>query len=281
MIRKSLLTLILLFASLAFGCHQSGLPSVAGNDVRPSKESVTRSTPPQTPLPVTTPTPRVEVRFGKGLRIVPKSVTLENEWSRYRIDIVYPQIEGIKSRQVSNLNRQIKDLVTARYRWPLSPPTQKDLRHYQKWPGVYNSVDLDYEVVLATDELLSLYLNAYHYGIGAAHSVQTSFTVNFDFKSGGLLKLTDLFKADTKSLGFISRYCTDELSKDSPYLFKETLTARAKNYESWNITKQGIRLNFDACKVDSCAAGEKRVEISFAAINDLLKSNGPLNPLLK
>lgn len=272
MIHKFSLTLIVLFAAAACGCHRSGVSSDRRNEIL-LKESTQKNIPPP-PIPLTTPTPQVEVSFGKGLRIVPKSVTLKNEKSQYRIDVVYLQIMGSRSRKISNLNRQIEHLVTAEYRWALIPPTKKDLRYYKKnWPDVYNSVDLDYDVVLATDELLSIYLNAYHYGIGAAHSVQTSFTVNYDFRSGRLLKLMDLFAVRARSLRFISRYCTNELSKNNPYLFKEELSASVKNYESWNITKQGIRFNFDACKVDGCAAGEKHVEISFAEFKGMLRSN--------
>jgi hypothetical protein len=65
------------------------------------------------------------------------------------------------------------------------------------------------------------------------------------------------------------------LSREYPYLNKDELSAKRKNYESWNITKQGIRFNFDACRVEGCAAGEQLVEIPFAKLKGMLKSNRP------
>jgi len=96
-----------------------------------------------------------------------ESVTaMENQRRRYKIYVVYPHIEGSKSVGILKLNRRIKDLMTKQYQWPLIPPTKEDLRHYEKWPGVFNSVDLTYDVVLATDQLLSIYFEGYSYGIG-------------------------------------------------------------------------------------------------------------------
>lgn len=169
------------------------------------------------------------------------------------------------------LNRRVKDLVTKQYEWPLIPPTKEDLRHYKKWPGVFNSVDLDYEVVLATDEFLSIYFQTFSYGTGAAHSVQHSFTVNYDLSSGRPLSLADVFNPHSKYLQFVSHYCIDELTKrHGDSIWKEELAPRMANFESWNLTKEGIRLNFDACSVVGCAGEEQRVEIPFVSLKQWL-----------
>jgi len=83
---------------------------------------------------------------------------------------------------------------------------------------------------------------------------------------------------------FISRRCIDELSKDHPMIrtdasFSDMLSAKQKNFESWNISKHGLRINFDACKIDSCAAGDLSVEIPFDELKPLLNANGPLKSL--
>lgn len=261
--------------------HQTRAPTVASENTN-QQGANTQSTVTPTPLP--SPTPREEMTFGNGLRIVPKNVKLENEQWRYKIDVDYPQIEVTNNPAILNLNRQIKELVTKKYRWPLDPPTRSDLRYYAKWPGVFNSVNMEYDVVLATDEVLSIYLIAYHYGIGAAHSVHESFTINYDLKSQRLLTLAALFKPGAKHLQIISQQCIDELSKTNPYVktdptLHDVLTAKSKNFNSWNITKQGLRINFDACKVDGCAAGDLSVEIPLDELRGLLKSNGPVSRL--
>ena len=270
---KSSFVIAFSLSLLACGGHQTNVQLVSQNAVQQPRESQTPS--PQIPSPVITPSPEQEITLAKGLRIVPKTIELENQRRRYKISVVYPHIEGSKSAGILKLNRRIKDLVTKQYQWPLIPPTKEELRHYEKWPGVFNSVDLDYEVVLATAELLSIYFDVYSYGIGAAHSVQQSFTVNFDLESEKLITLTGLFRPRAGHLQFISDYCIRELSRDHQFAmsdptFTDELAPKLKNYESWNLTKEGLRFNFDACRIDGCAAGKAEVNIAFEALREKL-----------
>ena len=216
--------------------------------------------------------------LANGLTLVPKTITLENERRRYQINVTFPQIEGSNRPEFINLNRHIRNLVANQYSWPLAPPTKDDLRYYQKWPGVYNSVDVDYYVVLATNRFLSMYFDVHSYGIGAAHSVQESFTINFDMTSKTLLTLESLFKPGTRSLQFISKYCIEQLSKEHSRAmndpgFREDVAPAWKNFSSWNILPGGIRINFDACKIDGCAAGKEEVVISYVALKPLMRSH--------
>jgi hypothetical protein len=279
-LNKSSFVVALSVSLLACG-HQANVQTTSRNAAQQSSESKLQK--PPSPSPIITPTPEQEVTFGKGLKVVPRTVQLKNESRRYQIDIVYPKIDGSKSRGIVNLNRRIKDLITKQYQWPLIPPTKEDLRHYEKWPGVFNSVDLDYEIVLATDELLSIYFDVYSYGIGAAHSVQQSFTVNFDLESEEFITLAGLFRPGAGHLQFISDYCLRELSKDHQYAmsdpsFKDVVAPKLKNYESWNLTEKGLRFNFDACRIDGCAAGKAEVNIAFDALKEKLKPH-PMNSI--
>ena len=211
-----------------------------------------------------------EIVFGRGLRILPDEVHLMSERLRYDIDVSYPQIVGTDDPHIRRLNQHIKEIVREQYRWQLSP-SKADLRYYkQKHPEAFNSIQLDYEVVLATDSLLSIYFIGYSYGIGAAHAVQYSFVINFDLISRKQLKLSDLFRRHSNYLNFISHYCEDGLSKTSEFIFDEALTPTAENFRSWNITTDGIRFNFDACEVFGCSEGKQTIEIPFTVLTPLL-----------
>ena len=107
-LNKSSFVVALSFSLLACG-HQANVQTASRNAASPSSESKIQN--PQTPAPVITPTPEQEVAFGNGLKIVPRTIELKNESRRYQIDVVYPQIEGSKSRGILKLNRRIKDLV--------------------------------------------------------------------------------------------------------------------------------------------------------------------------
>jgi hypothetical protein len=61
--------------------------------------------------------------------------------------------------------------------------------------------------------------------------------------------------------------------------FKDELAPKRKNYESWNITKEGLRFNFDACKIDGCAAGKEEVLIGFGALKEMLNPKNSVSSL--
>ena len=215
--------------------------------------------------------PNHEAVFGEGkLRIVPSHVERKSERLRYAIDVTYPQIAGSDNLHIQRLNQHIQRLVTGQYQWPLHP-SKADLKYYrEKWSDVFNSVDIDYDIRSANDSWLSLYFEGYSYGIGAAHSVQYSFSLNYDLTLRKELKLHDLFYRRSKYLEFISRYCITELSKKPEHLSEDALKPKADNFASWNITREGISFNFDECKVFGCASDEQVVVIPFNALRPLL-----------
>ena len=230
--------------------------------------------PPATVAPEPEASPRPEIVFGGGhLRIVSARVQLKDERLRYRIDITYPQVvssdnAGSEDLHIRKLNRRLEELANQQTDWA---PSKADLRYYrEKWPDVFNSTDVDYQIISATDSFLSIYFNGYSYGIGAAHSVQYSFVVNYDLVLQKEVKLSDIFAPRSKYLQFIAQYCTDELSKKPAYMFGTALSPRPANFKSWNVTRNGIRFNFDECSVFSCADGEQEVEIPFAKLKEFL-----------
>lgn len=227
--------------------------------------------PPATPPVIAPPVPErdTNISFGGGLKLVSHELTLKNELLRYKVTLTYPQIEGANTLRIRRLNKYIERLAKDNYQWLLNP-SPKDLHYFKHGPHpqAFNSTSLDYEVVLATDSFLSIYFECYTYGIGAAHSVQTSYVVNYDLGSDRLVKLSEIFKPGSDYLELISKICTEQLShrEYGNFLFGDELTASPKNFESWNVTANGIRFNFDACRVLACAAGAQTVEIPFSAL---------------
>lgn len=257
-------------------------PCLTACSSRTPQSPVVISEPRESSTPHPSPTPHInreEVTLTTGLRIVRREINLENEEWRYKVNVAYPEIDGIPNGRSTALNRDIRALVTESYQWLLHRPSKRDLANYARWEGVFNSVDLEYDVVLVNDELLSVYFIGYHYGIGAAHSVHESFTVNYDLRRHKMLSLSSLFKSKSRALKLISRKSLEDLAKKIPYLtadsvFADNLKPRTKNFESWNLTPLGLRINFDACKVAACADGDLQVEISFEQLREI---SGPVS----
>ena len=219
------------------------------------------------------PEPVPQIVFGGGkLKLVAEEVQLKSENLQYDIHVRYPQITGSDAPHIQRLNRHIKELATREYQWMLDPP-KKDLLYYRKiWPEAFNELSIDYEVTLATDSMLSIYFVAYSYGIGAGTSVQYSYTVNYDLVSHKELKLSELFARRSGYLEVISDYCIEELEKHKygEWLFRGNLAPEAANFDSWNVTPNGVRFTFDACEAFACAVGEQNVEVPFSEIKSIL-----------
>lgn len=250
--------------------------------IQPASASVLdRYTPPSPPPPPIpnelTVAPDREYVFAQGrLKLVPEKVRLQSESLHYDIDVKYPQIVGEDNPNYEKANQLIKALATEKYQWPLNLSKEEMRTDQEKHPGTFNSVNVDYEISIATDSFLSLFFIGYSYGIGAAHAVQESVSVNYDLTSGRQLKLADLFKPGSNYLEFISERCLDELSTDDrPAPMKGSLTPSAKNFESWHITPSGITFSFDACEVFACAEGDQAVEIPFGDMKHLLNTGIP------
>ena len=247
--------------------HHYSIPQSSPPQVNPAQPSVNE--PATTPI---TPTPDRNVTFGGGLKLVTNQVQLENELLRYKVNSIYPQIEGTYALPIRKLNSRIERLVTKEYQWLLNP-SREDLRYYKNGPHpeVFNSVSVDYEVVLATDSFLSIYFETFSYGIGAAHAVQSSFVVNYDLAARRQLELSDIFKPGSKYLEFISAYCTKQLSQtEGQLLFQDELAPVARNFASWNMTDEGVKFHFDACKLSGCANGKQTVLIPFTALRPMM-----------
>ena len=234
------------------------------------------------PEPSAAPTPRPSrvILIGEDrLKVVSDQMRLKSERLRYEIDVHYPQIMRTEDAQLLKLNQHIKQLASS-YHQSLLNPTQADLKRYEKWAGVSNSVKVDYEYSLTTDSLLSIYFYGYRYDVGAAHAVQQSFTVNYDLAFRKELKLADVFKRNSNYLEFISSYCIAVLSQLAlPNMSSGALKQKPENFESWKITRNGIAFTFDSCRIFACSVGQQTVEIPFASLRGLLSSNSSVKAL--
>jgi hypothetical protein len=251
--------------------------------VEPLRVHVAEPCAPQTPPPLApvqsfTVTPPREFEFGpNGLKLVPEQVQLKSESLGYDIDVSYPQIVGTpdtNETKIWKVNQHIKDAAVKLYQWPLNPTGQTSL-HNQPRSGIRNTVTFTYQVGLATDSFLSLHFIGYSYNGSINQHIQDSFTMNYDLSAGKHLKLSDIFKPRSKYLEFISRYCINELRQYDRVLILEELAPAAENFNTWQITANGLTFNFHGCRVAHCTEGELTVQIPFAELKPMLNPGIP------
>lgn len=142
-----------------------------------------------------------------------------------------------------------------------------------------SSFNTTYVVIFQGAGIWSLKFDFSGYADGAAHPYRYSLTLNYDLEHGQKLTMGKLFPADTDYLAAISRYCIAELSKrDIGFYggFQQGAEPTPDNYRNWNITSDGLLINFDEYQVAPSAAGPQTVTVPYSALSTFINPDGPL-----
>jgi hypothetical protein len=230
------------------------------------------------------------IAFSGGVEITAKQIKENNKKLKYEIAAEYPLLTGSPSPNFEKFNQAARNLVTKKvgdFKKEISAPEDVEV------PGesMGSDINIGYTVALAQDDLISIEFQVGSYYHGAAHPNSYSEVLNFDLKNGKALKLSDLFKPGAKYLQTISVYCVKDLKKQSTAKGAEGMlddssiesgaAPTAKNYQSWSITKKGLGINFDSYQVGPYAAGPQFVLVPYAAIKELINTDGPVGRFVK
>ncbi len=218
-------------------------------------------------------------------RFVPKVIKEANKQSRYRVEVVYPQIEG--DARFDKFNKEARAMVTKNVAAFKTSETSDEADTGSEIPAETqtSTLDSDYEIRLAADDLISIEFSESAYSRGAAHPNSYTTVLNYDVRDGKKLALADLFNAKSNYLKAISDYCVKDLKqqgkkeKDSMLtddMIQSGASARADNFKSWTIAKQGLWITFDPYQVAAYAAGPQQVLVPYSALKDLIKADGPI-----
>lgn len=226
------------------------------------------------------------IKFGEGLRFVSKGIKEENKERRYSIEASYPQLEGSSDVRIEKFNQEVKTLVmneVSQYRQGAGlDPDEEDFS--PEAPG--DELSIDYNVILATDDLISIQFPVYTYEHGAAHPSHYFMEINYDLKSSRQLKLEEVFKPGANYLQALSSYSVNELKRRSKkadsglYTDDEWIekgaAAEPENYSNWNFTNKGLVITFGEYQVAPYAAGPQLVAVPYTALKGILDPDGPL-----
>jgi hypothetical protein len=133
--------------------------------------------------------------------------------------------------------------------------------------------EVSYKVLTNTPELISILFSTYFYMEGAAHPNTTSMTLNLDRRTHKQLSLQEIFLPDKPYLESLSTLAHQQLIKELPAdgLFEEGLKPVSDNFRSWNLTPQGLQINFDPYQVAPYAAGPQEVLIPYKELQGLIR----------
>lgn len=228
------------------------------------------------------------VAFTNGAKLVTKFSNEINKAKRYEITGEYPELTGVDAATTANFNGLVKKIVAdlnARFKENISDLTAEDLKRFSGDAGLYDEIVCD--VLLANDDVISLLFTDASY-TGGAHPNATSATVNFDIKNNRELKLADIFEPNAnylKTLSDLSRadlkaaLQKDEMLDDE--MLNDGVSPKEENFRSWNLTKKGLQINFDAYQVAAYVAGPQTVVIPYGKLQSILRKDGVAAKLAK
>jgi hypothetical protein len=226
------------------------------------------------------------------LELIAKRVKESDNKLKSDVDALYPQLSGSTEPRIIKFNSLAKGLVfrkISEFKKGLAAiageeeqaPSDSDMR---------SDLSVSYTVGLANDDLVSIGFVIAGYSRGAAHPNSYTEAINYDLKNGQPLKLAELFQPAAAYLKVISTYCIDDLKKQAKAQGASSLTdkwiqtgaaPKPANYKSWIIRRKGLAITFDAYQVGPYAAGPQYVEIPYAALKEIIKTDGPLWQFVK
>ncbi len=230
------------------------------------------------------------VEFTGGAKLVTKSIT-ENKAKRYEISAEYPELTGVEPATAANFNQITKKIVTAansEFKSETAEMTDEDLRAFADSKNTAPLYDyLTYDTLLANDDVISILFDDANF-TGGAHGNSGSATVNFDLKNNRELKLADIFAPNSNYLKIISAYSTADLKprlqKDGVLdneMLGDGTAPKEENFKSWNLTKKGLQINFDAYQVAAYVEGPQVVVIPYGKLQNILRKDGVAVKLAK
>ncbi len=211
--------------------------------------------------------------FTNGLEIKPRVISNR----RTSVGASYPQIVSKEplSASAQAFNQRILAML------------QKAIKEFDPIDGK-GRFDANYNVLLGTNDLVSVELTVYYDG-GGAHPNNYFLSLVYDLAANKELKFEDLFQAGADYESAIAKYLVADIDKrayaveqrnatdprevqkrDEPIMSEDQL----KELSGWGLTPKGLVVYFDFPHV--IAYFDKNV-VPYSVVKQYLKPNGPVD----
>jgi hypothetical protein len=229
------------------------------------------------------------IAFTSGGDLVVKQIKESNKKLMYEISAQYPQLTGGNNPNFEKFNQTAREIVMKKVAGFKKDVAGEESEQPRPEGSMGSDLTVSFAVPVAQDDLVSIKFDVGSYYQGAAHPNSYSDVLNYDLKNGKQLKLSELFKPGAKYLQAISSYCIADLKKQMKaddgtvdnQAIENGAAPVAKNYQSWNITKRGLGINFDNYQVGPYAAGPQFVLVPYSNLKDLINPDGPIAQFAK
>lgn len=217
----------------------------------------------------------VEQQFGftAGLKLVPKAIINRATG----VLVSYPQLASDKP--LSPGSQGFNQLVSAWFR--------KAIKDFGPKPSPHTSLELNYNVLLGTNDLVSFEITEYSDN-GGAHPNNGFYSITYDLNNNRELKLDDILKTDSDYRNAIAKYVVADIQRRAnlmeqqdakregrqPQVQDEPIVSMDQLSEISHlaITPTGLMIYFAFPNVISVF---DRTFVPYRVVKEYLKPNGP------
>lgn len=198
--------------------------------------------------------------------------TINEETEKYFIDITYPEFDNS-----DELNDVINDSIDVEIELFLDEIEDTELEPGDEFFIGKYSLYVNFEIYSANTDIVSIAFPTSTYMSGAAHPMNYTDTLNYNFVTGEEIELVDMFVPDTDYWTAISYSTTpklkevlleDDLSYDD--WIEEGAGPEPENFIAFSLTDEGFVFHFDPYQVAPYAAGPQRIEVPFDELYAIL-----------
>ncbi|HEX8652006.1 MAG TPA: hypothetical protein VF708_14290 [Pyrinomonadaceae bacterium] len=209
------------------------------------------------------------VEFTNSLQIVPKTI----KEKRLGIRAVYPQLTGSNEQPIADFNKRVSSMIEKAVSDYRSDAAGAENHYYEA----------DYNVLLATGDLISVEINEDVFADGA-HPNAYHYALTYDLRAGREVSMESLFKQGSDYKKVIRQYSADNMNerirKEYETDGKQTdegprFSAEDSELESWNSWAMSRRGVFVYYHLPHVVAALDRVFIPYSALKDFIDPNGP------
>ena len=221
------------------------------------------------------------VAFKRGWRVAPKKI--ENR--KHGVRVSYPQLVAAAGAALTpaaaGFNRRVSELAGKVVKEFTSEALAE---HGELAKRMY--LEINYDVLLATDDLVSVELEENN-NYGGAHPNVNYYAVTYDLRAGRELRLSDLFKPDSGFEKALRLHAFKEINRRAADVQKENARIagsegpgadelmpadREEAITAWAMTPRGLLIYFSLPHV---IAAFDRNFVPYAAVKDMLRADGP------
>lgn len=202
--------------------------------------------------------------------IVPKLVSPEEETS---IDDYNTQVLEIIDEEANAFREEVN--------------SHADYQETLAKADIKNDVIIDFDSALlnAGKENIIISLRFAVHGVisGMPRSYRKHRVLNYNFETGNVIGLSDLFIPESNYLDIIADSARNQLAKKlqdkSRISFGSAPTV--ENYSNWNLTPAGLRITFDRDQVAPSIYGSQTITIPYAQLAEVIDPESLLAKCLK